>query len=157
MLVKGSTSLASPVKPCIHKQPIIFFSPIIGIVEYIGKRLLQSYSSYTLLSCEMFHIFQSLLVQRPLLWYIKTNVYLRGGVFVHTLFTVLLVIVSVLLIAVVLLQSGRSAGLAGAISGGAEQLMGKQKARGIDAVLQKATVVLATLFIVLAVLVAFVA
>ncbi len=105
----------------------------------------------------MFHIFQSLLVQRPLLWYIKTNVYLRGGVFVHTLFTVLLVIVSVLLIAVVLLQSGRSAGLAGAISGGAEQLMGKQKARGIDAVLQKATVVLATLFIVLAVLVAFVA
>jgi preprotein translocase subunit SecG len=74
---------------------------------------------------------------------------------VHTFFTVLLVIVSILLIAVVLLQSGRSAGLSGAISGGAEQLIGKQKARGIDAVFQKATVVLATLFIVLAVLVAY--
>jgi preprotein translocase subunit SecG len=74
---------------------------------------------------------------------------------VHTFFTVLLVIVSILLITVVLLQSGRSAGLSGAISGGAEQLIGKQKARGIDAVFQKATVVLATLFIVLAVLVAY--
>ena len=69
--------------------------------------------------------------------------------------TVLLVIVSILLIAVVLLQSGRSAGLSGAISGGAEQLVGKQKARGIDAVFQKATVVLAVLFIVLAVAVAY--
>lgn len=69
--------------------------------------------------------------------------------------TVLLVIVSILLIAVVLLQSGRSAGLAGAISGGAEQLIGKQKARGIDAVLQKATVILAVLFFVLTVTVAY--
>jgi preprotein translocase subunit SecG len=74
---------------------------------------------------------------------------------VQAFLTVILVIVSILLIAVVLLQSGRSAGLAGAISGGAEQLVGKQKARGIDAVFQKATVVLATLFIVLAVLVAY--
>ena len=43
-----------------------------------------------------------------------------------------------------LLQSGRSAGLSGSISGGAEQLLGKQKARGIDAVLMKATVFIAT-------------
>ncbi|WP_066156715.1 preprotein translocase subunit SecG [Halalkalibacter krulwichiae] len=69
--------------------------------------------------------------------------------------TVLLVIVSISLIAVVLLQSGRSAGLSGAISGGAEQLMGKQKARGIDAVLGKATIVLAVLFFVLTIAVAY--
>ncbi|WP_161784658.1 preprotein translocase subunit SecG [Halalkalibacter okhensis] len=69
--------------------------------------------------------------------------------------TVLLVIVSISLIAVVLLQSGRSAGLSGAISGGAEQLVGKQKARGIDAVLIKATVVLSVLFFVLTVTVAY--
>lgn len=80
---------------------------------------------------------------------------LRGGAVMFTLFSILLVIVSILLIAVVLLQSGRSAGLAGAISGGAEQLIGKQKARGIDAVLQKATVILAVLFFVLTVLVAY--
>ncbi|MCE7793100.1 preprotein translocase subunit SecG [Salipaludibacillus sp. CUR1] len=69
--------------------------------------------------------------------------------------SVLLVIVSLLLIAVVLLQSGKSAGLSGAISGGAEQLVGKQKARGLDAVLQKATVVLGTLFFLLTLAVAF--
>ncbi|WP_062050091.1 preprotein translocase subunit SecG [Bacillus sp. JCM 19034] len=68
---------------------------------------------------------------------------------------VLLIIVSILLIGVVLLQSGRSAGLSGSISGGAEQLVGKQKARGLDAVLIRATVVLSVLFFVLTVTVAF--
>ncbi len=61
---------------------------------------------------------------------------------------ILLIIASLGLIAVVLLQSGKSAGLSGAIGGGAEQLMGKQKARGIDAVLGKLTVVFAVIFMV---------
>lgn len=72
-----------------------------------------------------------------------------------TLLYVLLIIVSLALIAVVVLQAGRSAGLSGAISGGAEQLLGKQKARGIDAVLQKTTVVLAILFFGLTITVAY--
>lgn len=45
----------------------------------------------------------------------------------HTFLVILLVIVSIGLIGVVLLQSGKSAGLSGAISGGAESLFGKQK------------------------------
>ncbi len=61
----------------------------------------------------------------------------------------LLVIVAIALIVVVLLQSGKSAGLSGAISGGAEQLFGKQKARGMDLVLHRVTIVLATLFFIL--------
>ena len=68
----------------------------------------------------------------------------------HTLITVLLIIVALALIVVVLLQSGKSAGLSGAISGGAEQLFGKQKARGIDLVLHRTTIVLSVLFIALA-------
>jgi preprotein translocase subunit SecG len=72
-----------------------------------------------------------------------------------TLTKVLLVIASLGLIAVVLLQSGKSAGLSGAIGGGAEQLLGKQKARGIDAVLSKLTVVFAVLFILSAVLLGY--
>ena len=68
----------------------------------------------------------------------------------HTLITVLLIIVAIALIAVVLLQSGKSAGLSGAISGGAEQLFGKQKARGLDLVLHRTTIVLCVLFIALA-------
>ncbi|MDQ0975214.1 preprotein translocase subunit SecG [Bacillus niacini] len=73
----------------------------------------------------------------------------------HALVVTLLVIVSIGLILVVLLQSGKSAGLSGAISGGAEQLFGKQKARGLDLILHRITVVLAVLFIILAVLVAY--
>ena len=68
----------------------------------------------------------------------------------HTLFTVLLIVVALALVVVVLLQSGKSAGLSGAISGGAEQLFGKQKARGMDLVLHRVTIVLSVLFFVLA-------
>ncbi|WP_025025584.1 preprotein translocase subunit SecG [Caldalkalibacillus mannanilyticus] len=68
---------------------------------------------------------------------------------------VLLILVSLALIAVVLLQSGRSAGLSGAISGGAEQIVGKQKARGVDALLGKLTVIFAVVFILLAIAVAY--
>ena len=67
----------------------------------------------------------------------------------HALLMILLVIVSLALIVVVLLQSGKSAGLSGAISGGAEQLFGKQKARGMDLVLHRVTIVLAVLFFML--------
>ena len=66
-----------------------------------------------------------------------------------TFLMVLLVIVSLALIVCVLLQSGKSAGLSGAISGGAEQLFGKQKARGMDLVLHRVTIVLAVLFFIL--------
>ncbi|ALS74533.1 preprotein translocase subunit SecG [Planococcus sp. CP5-4] len=69
----------------------------------------------------------------------------------HTLLMTLLLIVSIALIVVVLLQSGKSAGLSGAISGGAEQLFGKQKARGLDLVLHRVTIVLAALFFILAI------
>lgn len=71
-----------------------------------------------------------------------------------TLFTVLLVILSLALIAIVLLQQGRSAGL-GTISGGAEQLFGKQKARGIDALLHRLTIGIAVLFFLVALAVAY--
>lgn len=74
-----------------------------------------------------------------------------------TVLTVLLVIVSIALIAVVLLQSGKSAGLSGAISGGAEQLFGKQKARGIDLVLHRVTIVLSVLFFILTIAIAYLA
>ncbi|WP_163099073.1 preprotein translocase subunit SecG [Peribacillus alkalitolerans] len=73
----------------------------------------------------------------------------------HTFLVVLLVLVSIGLIVCVLLQSGKSAGLSGAISGGAEQLFGKQKARGIDLVLHRITIVLSVLFFVLTIAVAF--
>jgi preprotein translocase subunit SecG len=73
----------------------------------------------------------------------------------HALVVTLLVIVSIGLIIVVLLQAGKSAGLSGAISGGAEQLFGKQKARGIDLILHRITIVLSVLFFILAIAVTY--
>lgn len=49
-------------------------------------------------------------------------------------------------IATVLLQSGRSAGMSGSITGGAETFLGK---KGIDDQLSKASAVFALLFMVL--------
>lgn len=71
-------------------------------------------------------------------------------------FTILLVIFSVGLILAVLLQQGKSAGLSGAITGGAEHLFGRQKARGLELLLERATIVLATGFIVLSVVVSYI-
>ncbi|MFJ5623382.1 preprotein translocase subunit SecG [Peribacillus loiseleuriae] len=74
----------------------------------------------------------------------------------HTVLVTLLIIVSIGLITSVLLQSGKSAGLSGAIAGGAEQLFGKQKARGLDLVLHRLTVVLAVLFFILTLAVTYI-
>ncbi len=50
---------------------------------------------------------------------------------------------------VVLLQSGKSAGLSGAIAGGAETFMSKGKAKTLDAKLAKATKWFALAFVLL--------
>ncbi|MCO6217686.1 preprotein translocase subunit SecG [Staphylococcus epidermidis] len=67
----------------------------------------------------------------------------------HTLIIVLLIIDCIALVTVVLLQEGKSNGLSGAISGGAEQLFGKQKQRGVDLFLHRLTIIFAILFFVL--------
>ena len=72
----------------------------------------------------------------------------------HTILVTLVVIAAIGIIAVVLLQSGKSEGL-GSISGGAEQLFGKQKARGIDRVLLQFTIVCSIVFFVCAFILAF--
>ncbi len=65
----------------------------------------------------------------------------------QTVLTVVHVILSIILIAVVLFQSGKSAGLSGSIAGGAETFFGKNKARTLDGILGKLTAIVAILFI----------
>lgn len=67
----------------------------------------------------------------------------------NTFLMVVLAVASVVLIASILLQSGNSAGLSGSIGGGAEQIFGKRKARGYDALLEKITTICAVLFILI--------
>ena len=63
--------------------------------------------------------------------------------------TVLQVLSGIAVTAIVLMQSGKSAGLSGAISGGAETFLSKGKAKSLDAKLAKATKWFAIVFVVL--------
>ena len=67
----------------------------------------------------------------------------------HTALMVILLLASIVLIVSILLQSGNSDGLSGSIAGGAEQLFGKRKSQGYDALLAKITTVCAIVYIVL--------
>ncbi len=66
----------------------------------------------------------------------------------HTFMMAILLLVSIVLIASILMQSGNSDGLSGSIAGGAEQLFGKKKSRGYDALLSRITTVCAIVYIV---------
>ena len=67
----------------------------------------------------------------------------------HTALMIVLLISSILLIVSILLQSGNSDGLSGSIAGGAEQLFGKRKSRGYDAILARITTIAAVVYIVI--------
>ena len=60
---------------------------------------------------------------------------------VHIVFTLSIVVI-------VLLQSGKQAGLSGLVAGGAETFFGKNKGRTIDALLSKYTAVAAVGFLI---------
>ena len=59
------------------------------------------------------------------------------------------VLAALFLVAVVLLQSGKSAGLSGAIAGGADTFLSKNKAKTVDAKLAKWTKWVAIAFMLL--------
>ena len=63
--------------------------------------------------------------------------------------TVIQVLLGLAVIAVVMLQSGKSAGLSGAIAGGADTFLSKNKAKSLDAKLAKMTKWVAILWVLL--------
>ena len=66
----------------------------------------------------------------------------------HTFLMVVLLLASIVLIVSILLQESKSDGLSGSIAGGAEQLFGKRKSRGYDALLSRITTICAVVYIV---------
>lgn len=61
---------------------------------------------------------------------------------------IFLILASLVLIASILLQSGKSAGMSGEIAGGAESLWGRNKGRSFEGKLEKLTTVSAIIFVV---------
>lgn len=67
------------------------------------------------------------------------------------------IIVSLFIIVIILLQQGHRAGITGAISGGADTFLSKNKARTFDASLARFTKYIAILFFILAVVANYIA
>ena len=63
--------------------------------------------------------------------------------------TIIQVLLGLAVIAVAMLQSGKSAGLSGAIAGGADTFLSKNKAKSLDAKLAKMTKWVAILWVLL--------
>ena len=68
---------------------------------------------------------------------------------IQIIFAVIQMLSGLAVTVIVLMQSGKSAGLSGAISGGAETFLSKGKAKTLDAKLAKATKWFALAFVVL--------
>lgn len=65
--------------------------------------------------------------------------------------TVIFVLLSIALSAIVLLQEGKDAGLSGAISGAADSYWGKNKGRSMEGKLELGTRIIAVSFFVIAI------
>jgi preprotein translocase subunit SecG len=74
---------------------------------------------------------------------------MKGMILLPLVITILQLISCVILIGVVMLQSGKTAGLSGAIGGGSDTYLSKNKGKSLDAKLSKATKWVAIVFAVL--------
>ena len=72
-----------------------------------------------------------------------------------TFLNVVFMIISVLIIILALLQSGKSDGASGAITGGNLNIFADNKERGPEVIISKITMVLAILFFTLAIIIHF--
>ena len=68
---------------------------------------------------------------------------------------IVLIVVSVLLIAIVLLQSGKAESASNVISGGNDSLFANRKERGGEIIITRATFVLGVLFFALCLIIGF--
>ena len=67
---------------------------------------------------------------------------------VVTILSILLLVLSAVLVISVIFQSGKQAGLPGSVSGAADTFFSKNGAKSLDAILAKATTVVAILFLI---------
>ena len=81
--------------------------------------------------------------------------YMGGVNLAKTIVLIFQVLCALGLIATILLQSGKSAGLSGSIAGGSEAIFGKKK--GLDDLLSKITAYLCVIFMIITMALALIA
>ena len=73
----------------------------------------------------------------------------------YNLLLIAMIVVSILIIIAVMMQPSKQNSAASAFTGGADQLFGKQKARGFEAFMQKLTAILGVSWGVIALILAY--
>lgn len=68
----------------------------------------------------------------------------------------LMIVISILIIIAVMMQPSKQNSAASAFTGGADQLFGKQKARGFEAFMQKTTAILGFAWVINAIVLALI-
>ncbi len=66
-----------------------------------------------------------------------------------------IIVLSVLIVITVMMQPSKQNSAASAFTGGADQLFGKQKARGFEAVMQRLTTILGCVWVIVALILAY--
>ena len=72
-----------------------------------------------------------------------------------TIVSIVHILLSIALVCLILLQSGKTAGLSGAIGGAAESFFGKNKGRTMDAIFSRFTKICAILFLITSLFLAY--
>lgn len=67
----------------------------------------------------------------------------------------IIIVLSIMIMVAVMMQPSKQNSAASAFTGGADNLFGKQKARGFEAVMQRATAILGTLWVITAIAIAY--
>ncbi|KPG71190.1 MULTISPECIES: preprotein translocase subunit SecG [unclassified Enterococcus] len=73
----------------------------------------------------------------------------------YNLLLTAVIIISVIMVITIMMQPSKQNSAASAFSGGADQLFGKQKARGFEAVMQRSTAILGFVWMVLLFILAY--
>ncbi|RYL93605.1 preprotein translocase subunit SecG [Sporolactobacillus sp. THM19-2] len=73
----------------------------------------------------------------------------------HTFLMIVMLVSALIMVVLILMQRSRGDGLSEAITGGAEQLFSKQKARGIEVGLSRLTIFFSVLFFLCAFLLGY--
>jgi preprotein translocase subunit SecG len=74
---------------------------------------------------------------------------------VYNLLLAAVIVISVIMVITIMMQPSKQNSAASAFTGGADQLFGKQKARGFEAVMQRSTAILGFVWMVLLFLLAY--
>lgn len=73
----------------------------------------------------------------------------------YNFLVIVMIILSFLIVFTIMMQPSKQNSAASAFTGGADQLFGKQKARGFEAVMQRTTAILGAIWIIVALILAY--